>query len=417
MSVVVIGGGWAGCSAALEARKQGEEVILLERTDMLLGLGNAGGIMRNNGRFTLAEECIAMGASEMFQITDDCATHVNVDFPGHRHASFYNVKKVEPCVRRLLEKMGVQMRFRFRATGVIKTDSDHIKAVVSADGEEVYGDAFIETTGTTGPMGNCADYGRGCSMCILRCPAFGPRVSISEKAGGHDYCGTRADGTLGAFSGSCKLDKETLGGGLQKQLNEKGFAVVPLPENLVNEKKLASKVCRQYALPEFARNLVLIDTGSAKMMTTYFPLDELRTVPGFENAIYADPYAGGKGNSIRYMACTERDGRLRVSGPKNLFCAGEKAGTFVGHTEAIATGTLAGYNAVKYVGEEELMEMPETTVLGALIKYQEEHPGMVTCAGDRFFEFMKMKGLYTTDKRKISERVAAAGLTGVFGMC
>ena len=53
MSVVVIGGGWAGCSAAVTARKQGEEVHLLERTDMLLGLGNAGGIMRNNGRYTL----------------------------------------------------------------------------------------------------------------------------------------------------------------------------------------------------------------------------------------------------------------------------------------------------------------------------------------------------------------------------
>ena len=54
-TIVVIGGGWAGCSAALSASKMGAEVTLIERTDMLLGTGLVGGIMRNNGRFTAAE--------------------------------------------------------------------------------------------------------------------------------------------------------------------------------------------------------------------------------------------------------------------------------------------------------------------------------------------------------------------------
>ncbi|RPJ69404.1 MAG: FAD-dependent oxidoreductase, partial [Desulfobacteraceae bacterium] len=61
MKVIVVGGGWAGCGASLAARNQGAEVTLLERTDMLLGTGLVGGIMRNNGRFTAAEEMIAMG--------------------------------------------------------------------------------------------------------------------------------------------------------------------------------------------------------------------------------------------------------------------------------------------------------------------------------------------------------------------
>ena len=60
--VVVIGGGWSGCAAAVSARKAGAEVTLLEKTDMLLGLGNVGGIMRNNGRLTDPEENIALGA-------------------------------------------------------------------------------------------------------------------------------------------------------------------------------------------------------------------------------------------------------------------------------------------------------------------------------------------------------------------
>ena len=64
--VVVVGGGWAGSAAALAARKAGCEVELFERTDMLLGTGLVGGIMRNNGRFTAAEEAIAMGGGYLF---------------------------------------------------------------------------------------------------------------------------------------------------------------------------------------------------------------------------------------------------------------------------------------------------------------------------------------------------------------
>ena len=36
MKIIVVGGGWAGCAAALSACKQGAEVLLIERTDMLL---------------------------------------------------------------------------------------------------------------------------------------------------------------------------------------------------------------------------------------------------------------------------------------------------------------------------------------------------------------------------------------------
>lgn len=55
MKVVVIGGGWAGCAAAISAKKAGADVSIFEKTDLLLGLGNVGGIMRNNGRFTASD--------------------------------------------------------------------------------------------------------------------------------------------------------------------------------------------------------------------------------------------------------------------------------------------------------------------------------------------------------------------------
>src|SRR5690242_3367919 len=68
--VIVLVCGWSGCAAAISARKAGAEAIVLERTDMLLGTGLVGGIMRNNGRHTATEEMIAMGGGDLFEICD-----------------------------------------------------------------------------------------------------------------------------------------------------------------------------------------------------------------------------------------------------------------------------------------------------------------------------------------------------------
>ena len=92
----------------------------------------------------------------------------------------------------------------------VKFENGKIKGVYLRDDTYITGDVFIETTGTTGPMGNCLRYGNGCSMCILRCPAFGPRISISESCGVSDIQGERNNDALGALSGSCKLAKESL---------------------------------------------------------------------------------------------------------------------------------------------------------------------------------------------------------------
>lgn len=172
-------------------------------------------------------------------------------------------------------------------------------------------------------------------MCILRCPAFGPRISISERAGVEDLQGERNGDELGAFSGSCKLTKESLSPEIEKQLNEKGVVILKIPKEDINYDKLSTKVCQQYALKEFAENLILLDTGHAKLMTTYYPLEKLRKIPGLENAKYVDPYAGGKGNSIRYLSVAPRTNDMKVKTIDNLFCAGEKSGLFVGHTEAL----------------------------------------------------------------------------------
>ena len=417
---VVIGGGWSGIAAALGAKKAGAEVTLLEKTDMLLGLGNVGGIMRNNGRYTAAEENIALGAGELFGITDSCATHVNIDFPGHSHASLYNVIKVEPQVRRLLREKGIDIRLVSRAVDV-EMAGECIESITVADGEKIQGDVFIECTGSTGPMGNCLAYGNGCCMCILRCPAFGPRVSLTQKAGRNDIMGMRKDGAFGAFSGSGKLEKQSLSEEIQNKLNDTGVAIVPVPMQLINEKKLELKVCQQYALEEFAENIVLLDTGYAKIMTPFFELEKLRQVPGFENARYIDPYAGGRGNSIRYLSVAQRNNAMKAEGIENMFCGGEKSGFFVGHTEAITTGSLAGHNAARLLKGLRLLELPRQVAAGDLISYANEmmetENGLMTrytFAGAEYFARMKEKNLYTTDKQEIEKRISRYDLQGIY---
>lgn len=161
MKVIVVGGGWAGCAASLSALKQGAEVVLIERTDMLLGTGLVGGIMRNNGRFTAAEEMIAMSGGELFELIDQNCLHCNIDFPGHHHASLYNVATMEPLVKKLL---------------LSKTLNLHLST----------------------------------------------RMEEVEMEGNQ------------------------------------------------------IKACQQYALPEFEENLILLDTGHAKLMVPFFPLEVLR---------------------------------------------------------------------------------------------------------------------------------------------
>ena len=420
MKVIIVGGGWSGCAAALTAKKAGAEVHVYEKTDLLLGLGNVGGIMRNNGRYTASEELIALGGGDLIELTDKCSRHSNIDFPGHKHASLYDVNKIEGVVRDYLEEKGINLHLEARITDV-DFENNKINGILLSDGSYVKGDVYIETTGTTGPMGNCLRYGNGCSMCVLRCPSFGPRLSISARCGVSDIQGERNDDELGAFSGSCKLAKESLSDEIRDQLDKSGVVVLKVPSEDINYGKLSTKVCQQYALKEFAENVVLLDTGHAKLMTTYYPLQKLRKIPGLEHAKYVDPYAGSKGNSIRYLSVAPRTNDLKVVGVDNLFCAGEKSGLFVGHTEAICTGSLAGHNAVRLMMGMPLLILPASIAIGDLIAYENEKSSTregrkdrYTFAGASYFKRMQELSLYTTDIAEIEERVKKLNLDNIF---
>lgn len=417
MKIIVVGGGFAGCAAAVQAAKMGAEVSLIERTDMLCGTGAVGGIFRNNGRYTAAEEMIAMGGGEVFKVLDEYARHKNISFPGHEHASLFDVAKVPVVMERLLESFGVTLYKCTRISAVHMQENYTIKEIVSDDGTVFGGDVFIDATGTAGPLNMCYKNGRGCASCVLRCSTFGGRISLSALCGVREYA-VKGDGErFGAMSGSCKLMKESLSGDIQKVLNKKGVAVIPVPKHLQEDHR-SMKACQQYTAREYAENIILLDTGHAKMMTPFFSLEKLHKIPGFEYARYEDPYAGGVGNSIRFTAMVKRENNMKVKGMSNLFCAGEKSGAFVGHTEAIVTGVLAGYNAVKNALdlESELLVLPVETACGFGIDFAKEKREKCTFSGTHLLELLKEKRLYTTDTNVIYKRVKDCGLENVFNV-
>jgi len=156
-------------------------------------------------------------------------------------------------------------------------------------------------------------------------------------------------------------------------------------------------------------------------MTTYYPLHKLRKIKGLENAKYVDPYAGSKGNSIRYLSVAPRTNDLKVTGVDNLFCAGEKSGLFVGHTEAICTGALAGHNSVRLAMGMPLLILPSSIAIGDIITYANEKSGTregrkdsYTFAGSSYFKRMKELNLYTTDINEIRERIKKVNLDNIF---
>ena len=71
-----------------------------------------------------------MGAGDLFTVMEAVATHKNMDFPGHKHATLYNIYKIEPAVKKLLLSRGVKL---LMADPAVKTEyeGDTITAVIT----------------------------------------------------------------------------------------------------------------------------------------------------------------------------------------------------------------------------------------------------------------------------------------------
>lgn len=421
VKIVVVGGGFAGCAASMSAARAGADVTLLERTDLLLGNGLLAGNMDWNGRLTVKWEAKMMGGGELFEALESIALYKDANIPGMANGYVYDVGASEPLLRSLLSKSGVSLSLETLAVDVCK-DKEKIVSVKLKDGTKVEGNAFIDCTGSFGGMANCAKYGRGCVMCVMRCPAYGDRISIATKAGVPELTWHRQDGTPGAVSSAFCIVKDSLSQELRSLVEEKGIVIIPLQKEFIDYHKLkVASVGGHVTGKEHVENIVLVNIGYAAKANAlvYLPLEFLRKVKGFENARFESPLAAGRYNSIRFLSIAPRDNNLKVKGLTNMFCAGEKSGPS-GITEAIVTGCLAGHNAVRSATGKELLALPRTTAIGDFIAYIGEQmsssEGLKTgygFSGGFYFERMKKLGLYTTDEADVKERIKNEGLTNI----
>ena len=92
----------------------------------------------------------------------------------------------------------------------------------------------------------------------------------------------------------------------------------------------------------------------------------IQSIPGLENANivrYGVMHRNTFINSPKSLNPT-----LQSRKNKNIFFAGQITGT-EGYTESIASGLLAGINMARFINNEELLELSQETVLGALTHY------------------------------------------------
>ncbi len=417
--VVVVGGGAAGCGAAVAAAKVGADVTLLERTDMLFGGANRAGRFNYNGEMVGINEWKALGGGEILEALESIVLHRG-SIVNEEHTLTYNTAIAEPTVRSVVEKHKVNIHLEARVVDVIKEGESIIKKVILADGSEIEGDVFVDATGSSGGVSVCTKYGKGCVMCTYyRCPLFGDRVSIATKAGARSFYRSRPDGTPGTVGAAVGLYKGSLSSEIIAKLKKDGVITIPLPKELVDYGKLdligATRTREQM---EYI-NLVDIGATAKCVGLVYLSLEKIRKLPGFERAVIEDPLGGGKFNVIGNIDICLTDSSFKVEGFRNLFASGNKMG-MGGVAHCIMTGYLSGNNAARAAAGKDPLVLPRTLVMGDFIQtitdlmVKENAPpkGYVLGHGV-FFEKMKANGLYPQTPEEIGLRVEKEGLAGI----
>lgn len=89
-------------------------------------------------------------------------------------------------------------------------------------------------------------------------------------------------------------------------------------------------------------------------------------IPGLKNAEFAKYGVMHRNTFINSTKLLDRSYQLKKN--KNIYFAGQITGV-EGYVESISSGLVAGINAVKQLRQEEKVEFPEYTMIGALAQY------------------------------------------------
>ena len=382
MEVNIIGAGLAGSEAALQLAKRGFKVNLYEmRPHTQTGAhttedcaefvcsNSLGSYDLTNGSGLLKHEMEILGG-ELIEIAKECAVPAGNALAIDRHKFSQTVtKKIEqnPNINLIREEITeIPNTPTIIASGPLTSDkfAQSIKEFTNSE--------YLHFFDALAPIVECdsinfdiafwaSRYDKG-EASYINCPMnkeqyekFYNILINAPRIEQHDF-------EKGAkFFESC-LPIEVLASRGEDTLRFGPMKPVGLIDKRTNEKNYAVVQLRQDNSAKTLYNLVGFQTnlkwGSQKEL--------LQSIPGLENCNivrYGVMHRNTFINSPKLLHPT-----LQTRKRQDLFFAGQITGT-EGYTESIASGLLAGINMAKFLNNEQLLELPNETMLGALTHY------------------------------------------------